>query len=419
MLLVAAPREIQFGPVSVTGGLTLLVAVLALCLLPGHILGSALENSPAAPAPSGTRVPWTLWAFFLFSTISFINVAMSGRADVSSVQQICIYISFFGSIVLAAAATSPLLVEKGWNLLRTVSTWFAYLAFLVSVLGVGPVAADKPGPARAMAIVGLVVLAIVIPGVAENKWIQFSPFAMVAAMGLTLSRTATVIGLASLVFLVLRGQRSARGTVGGRFFKSAFLIAAISASAYWLVVDYAPFRDRFLIGDNAWKVGDLNISTQGRFQIWQTVLSHAEDNRVFGHGVGAASRLVTLYYPGLDHPHDEYLRFYFDFGIVGAALFFIGYATLGWRVWLNARLSDHPLHWSAFIALLGVALAAVTDNPFVYPFVMLPLGSLIGLSLARARFERIEVYPLDVGQAVPFESSLKSAQTSRDIQSRA
>jgi hypothetical protein len=41
--------------------------------------------------------------------------------------------------------------------------------------------------------------------------------------------------------------------------------------------------------------------------------------------------------------------------------------------------------------MTGVGILSVTDNCFVYGYVMAPLGSVIGLSLALTRFGHAEV----------------------------
>jgi O-antigen ligase len=383
MVLVGVPRYVQFGPMSLSGALTLLVASLTLCLLPASGINAALRPQPLGAAETArTSVPWPIWGFLLFLSVSLLMTTLIGGIASEPIQNASVYLSFIGAIAFAAAVKSSSLVLRGWDLMWNVSTWFAYLALAAAALGMTSVFST-----RAMAIVGVVALAVVIPGTPRNSWMKFAPFAIVAATALSLSRTSTAVGLALLVFLVLRGKRAEGGKPGGRLFKAIFMLLAAAVSAYLLVVYYAPFRDRFLVGDNALKVGDLAISTMGRRRMWEMVLSNASDSWLLGHGVGTASQLINEYFPGLGHPHNEYLRLYFDFGIVGLALFVVGYLGLAWRVLRSARKTDHPLHWAAFIALFGIALVAITDNPFVYPFVMLPLGSLVGLSLGLTRFE--------------------------------
>lgn len=392
IVLVDAPRLIQLGPVTLSGAFTLLVAALTLCLLPGYAVNSALRmQSPCAIEPPMSRIPWAMWAFLLLLAVSFTTTTFTSGITSEAIQNTCVYLTFVGAIGFASTSKSTAIVLRGWELMRTLFTCFAYFALAITVLEqvVAPGSVDNSRfifTPRSMAMVGLIALAVVIPGVPRNTWMKFAPFALVIAMALSLSRTSTVIGLALLVFFVLRDGRATYGKPGGRLFKGISVLVVVAVSVILLILYYAPFRDRFVGGDNAWDVGGVSISTQGRAKVWEFVLSNSYDHWLFGHGVGSASQLVSDNFR-LNHPHNEYIRLYYDFGFVGLSLFVVGFAGLGWLTYRNARRTDSPIHWAAFIALIGVSVVAITDNPFVYPFVMLPIGSLVGISIALSRFE--------------------------------
>ena len=398
MVLVDSPRLIQLGPLSISGAVTVALAVLTLFLLPGYAIPAVTPSSyrrvqsAASSAQTGV-IPWPLWGFLLLLALSLISTIMAGGFSSEPIQNSCVYLLFVGAIVLAASAGSQSVVIRGWELFRTVATWFAYFSLAITVVGQVGHTNDRIlsilFTPRGMAMVGLIVLALVIPGAPRNKWMEFAPFAMITAMTLSLSRTSTAVGLALMVFLVVR-KRSQGSKPKGRGFKALAMIVTVAASAYLLVLYYAPLRDRFLRNHDAVEIGGLTISTEGRAKMWGLILSESHEKPFLGHGVGAASQLITQYYPGLDHPHNEYLRFYFDFGLIGLGLFAVGYIAIALRVFRYARRSDHPVHWAALIALIGIALVAVTDNAMVYPFVMIPLGSIVGLSFAMRRFELTE-----------------------------
>lgn len=396
MILVDAPRRIELGHMTLSGALTILVATLTLLCLPGYVnsstdLRSTLSNNEWAR----TRIPWLLWIFVFYSLASFLITGHTKGFSSESIQNFSVLLAFVGSVAFAGTIQSDVIVERGWNLLRSVSTWFAYLALGASALAHmgglidGRLHAYLFNP-RALAIVSLIALAIVIPGTPRNRWMQYAPFVIVAALAISLSRASTVIGLALLVFLVLRSRQAKRGELGGRTFKLLFMLIGVALIGYLLLLYYAPFRERFLNDHDTVSFGGVAIATEGRATVWSLILSKV-DNWQFGQGAGAASVLVNERFPGvLDHPHNEYLRFYFDYGALGLALFVGGYLVLTWRNFSNARRTDGSVHWAAFLGLISTALVAITDNPFVYPFVMVPLGSLVGLSLARSRFELVK-----------------------------
>lgn len=388
--------QFELGPISLSGAITAVVAALTLLFLPSYAIQSAALTQQLGPgASAGARIPWPMWGFVLFVLLSFLFNAQNGAITSSAIQNACVYLSFVGSIAFAAMTGSSLLVLRGWDLMRSFSTWYAYIALALSLLtrGVGVVndrllgALHSP---RALAMIGLVALAAVIPGIPRNPWMKFAPFAIVAAMTFSLSRAATVIGLVSLIFLALRGKRLKHGQLTGFFLRAFAWLTMIALSSYWIIVHYAPFRDRFIAQHTTVRIGDLDFNTEGRANIWGLLLHEASDRWLLGHGVGSASQLVGETFTGLDQPHNEYLRFYFDYGVVGLALFIAGYLSLAWLTFRNARNTNHPLHWAAFIGLLNIALVAFTTNPFVFPWVMMSLGSLVGLSLALNRFELLE-----------------------------
>ncbi|MAP63380.1 MAG: hypothetical protein CMH34_06470 [Microbacterium sp.] len=379
MVVISAPRLISIGPITLSGALTILVAVLSVASLPMYLIGTIERRSKTGIYESArTRIPWPLWGFLLVITLNFLYVASSGQLDVDSIQNMCVYFSFVAAIAFSAMSRSSAVVDRGWQLFRTLGTFAAYLCLFMEITGL-PLLGSRP-----MAIVGLIVLAIVVPGKPENGWVLLAPFAMVGALALSLSRTGTIIGLVFLGFIVLRGRR------GKRLVRGLVLVFLAGGVLWWMFNYYQPFRDRFLEGDQALQIGGLSISTQGRATFWELLLGNIGDGWFFGNGLGSAARLITTYIPSQSHPHNDYLRFYFEFGLLGVGLFIVGYLMLILRVWKNARVSDHSVHWAALISLLAVGFVAITDNPFVYPFVMLPVGALSGFSLARARLEASE-----------------------------
>ncbi len=385
MVVVDAPRLVSLGPTTLSGGITLFVAMLTLFMLPAYGVNTAMRRRAGWVEPARARIPWAMWAFLLFLSVSLVITTLNGAVGKNSIQNACVYLSFVGAIAFAAAAKSSEVVLYGWELMRGLATYSAYIMLAMSALNVNFL------NMRAMALVALIVLAVVTPGTPRGIWMKFAPFVTVAAVLLSLSRTSTVIGVVFLIFIVLRGKRVLGKRIRGGS-KGLFMLVTVAVSLYLLIVHYSPLRERFLVGDNALHVGSLAISTQGRVEFWKLLLSNSSHDWLLGQGIGSSGRLLAEHFPGrgldvIAHPHNDYLRLYFEFGIVGLALFVVGYVALLWRVFRNATKTDHPLHWAATIALLAVGLSAVTDNPFVYPFVMLPLGSLVGLSLALTRFE--------------------------------
>ena len=386
MMAAAAPSAVLIGPVSLSAIFTGLLVALILSWLPAYVLNPSTPAQFRGPVKqAGTRVPLTMWGFVLIATFGSVVIPSADyEFNVNSAQNVLVYWLFVGCIASASAAKSRSAVLAGWELMRTAATWAAYIFFAIAALRL-----QTALGVRTLAMGGIVVLALVVPGTPRNVWMKFAPFVVVAAMVLSLSRTATIIGCILLVFIVVREGKRSRVSYSSRRFKALSVLLVSVMSLGLLVFYYEPFRNRFLVGDNAFQVGDLSLSTMGRNKMWDLMLSDP-DMWMLGHGSGAAAQLIYEHL-GLVHPHNDYLRFYFDFGIIGLILFLVGYLTLATGIFRNARRTDHPLHWAAFIAMTGVGLLSVTDNCFVYGYVMAPLGSVIGLSLALSRFDHAEV----------------------------
>lgn len=379
MLVAAALSSIGVGPFSLSAILTMILAAMVLTWLPAYGVNSTLTSQPTRYT-ARTRVPWTLWAFVFMATIGSVLLNPIAEMDSLTVQNLVIYFLFVGVIVSVSATKSHDLAERGWVLMRSSATAAAYVYF-----GVAALRLETFMGVRTLAMSGIIVLATVISGPPRNIWIKWAPYVVVSAMALSLSRTATIIGFALLSFMVIRSGSKNR-KAGSRLLKAATVLVVAGIAVGAIILYYTPFRNRFLVGDNAVRLGDLSLSTMGRSKMWELMLSDPA-NWLLGHGVGSATQLINERLPGLTHPHNEYLRFYYDFGMIGLALFVVGYCSLGYRAYRNARRTEHPVHWSAFIALLGIGLNAITDNCFVYPFVVVPLACLVGLSMAIARFE--------------------------------
>ena len=236
---------------------------------------------------------------------------------------------------------------------------------------------------------------------------------------LSLSRVAFAAALIIVCLAWLNPQ-----TVGGwaRFVTAVGVTLGIG---YLAIQDIGPLHGRFYNGDVQAIGGGFSINVEGRSQVWATTWHSYLTSPWIGHGVGSADNLITrVYSAAIGHPHNDYLRLLHDYGLLGACLWGIGYVSLltrTWRSWHSSAIatrgsqtvdssSEHRIHAAAFLALVGVAIAMVTDNAIVYTFVMCPLGVLVGLSLGLSRRSSgVEV----TRPAMPLERVAPSAHAPR------
>lgn len=359
MLTVDTLTRIPLGPLSASGALTLGGAAVCLLLLPititARLRHGYLKRGPGVP-----------FALALFVGYAIFRLVLTPSAE--GLQNVAVYSSFVVAMAITRAQITPSGATQTARLMRWTAVVVS-LVFLTSFLAGSTLYGE-----RAYALTGLIFIAVLIPHRPRKLAYRAAPFLVAAVIALSLSRTATAIALVMLVFLSIRGKR------GFRLLRSTVFAALAAAAAYALITYYAPFRDRFIGGDNAASIGNVELNTSGRSVLWNMTVRSAESNPLFGNGPGTATTLISSAFKNISHPHNEYLRVFHDFGYTGVALFVLGLVILLARTFQRALRYDHPIHWAAILGLLAVVSAAFTDNVIVYPFVMIPLGVLVGAS---------------------------------------
>lgn len=368
LLVVDLLPRITLGPYTVSALFTLLTAVWCLVFLPliGFRGGSSPHDGTRLES-SGKAVPAVL---LLFLAVAWISLAFNSSSD--GLQNVAVFTTFIGGAAVVSLQATPAQVDKVLSLYRPAALLVTVVFLLSTAVGV-----ELYGP-RSFALSCIVLVAIFVPYRGRRILYAVAPMLVVVAAFLSLSRMASVICAVLLVFMAVRiRQRSFRIPLAGIFAGLGALLI------YWAIMFYEPFRDRFLGGDAAVSVGGQNFNTSGRTELWRVTIESAAKAPWWGQGPGTADAQVYAAFAPISHPHNEYLRLYHDFGLIGLTLFVVGFALLMMRVWARARQTDQEIHWVALSALLGVAAAALTDNVLVYPFVMAPLGVLVGCSLAQ------------------------------------
>jgi O-antigen ligase len=207
-----------------------------------------------------------------------------------------------------------------------------------------------------------------------------------ATVALSMSRTAMVacIALFPLAILLRLNAKSL-------FHSLAVLITGgllLTAAVEW----YQPLHDRFFAYDASMKVGDVSVNASGRTKIWQVLLQGIGNDWMFGKGVASSVVAVKqVFGVRIAQPHNDYLRFYYDTGVVGLGMWLCFAMTFFGRTFANLRLSirqrtpDYPLHIAALLAFLAISFSMLTDNSICYSFVMIPLAAVMGCSLGAGR----------------------------------
>jgi O-antigen ligase len=219
-----------------------------------------------------------------------------------------------------------------------------------------------------------------------------------AAVGFTQSRTALVACL--LLFPIAIALRLTKKSV----LASVILTAAVGAAFLFLIFTVPALYDRFFKNDAAIKVGGVAINASGRTKIWGLLWDNIGDDWLFGKGVATSVLMVRTRYAAAGQPHNDFLRFYYDQGIVGIGLFagflitFFARAFRDLKRSIQYQTGEYRIHMAAIMGFVAVLISMATDNTYVYAFAMIPMGALIGASIgAGSRLDRPNAPDADWG----------------------
>jgi hypothetical protein len=340
------------------------------------------------------ELPQALWLWFGWVVLSFGWNHSIGKW---AIQNLCVYAGFLFSADLLARYGSLELAKRVIRLLIWV-LWIINLLYLLLVAKYG-LGANVVLGARGTAIEDAIMA-----GAAVLAWrglhlsiARFLPIVLVLAVTLSLSRMALAISiLAAVSAFAVSGKRRPHLSKRALLRLLGGVIAAAGAFGY-LAFSWAPLRSRFVQGDSA-KVGGVGINTSGRLHLWAALWNHAWSSMthvIIGQGAASsdlfalASTLNVARATQVADPHDDFLRMFYDFGVVGLVLFTVGMVALAIRAYHWAK--EEPdrqvaaVHWASFLTTCALLGTMITDNPVTYSFCMLPYGALVGLSMGLAR----------------------------------
>ena len=113
------------------------------------------------------------------------------------------------------------------------------------------------------------------------------------------------------------------------------------------------------------------IQTSGRLAAWELLVDGIADQPMVGHGANASEAyLVENFSEEFAHPHNDYLRLLFDYGIAGLMLFVVTAAVQFARLVSDGRsLKNAELAvsaWCGAALFVPFALLMAVDNVIMY-----------------------------------------------------
>jgi O-antigen ligase len=367
------PRLGSVGGASVMGALSVVQLFIA--------IGGLLAIGAYPRIVLGQMLPYGLFLGWMAATMAWAPPQMAGF------QNAVVY-GMFGVTVLLGGTLAGHDPDRIDGLIGRGIGWIDVIALpavALSLIVIGlPIAGETSWfvGSRSVALIALLPLSWHLAHRSEVRGAGVRAALWLAATVLSLSRTAIAVAFVFVLLAILTRRRHYAGLLSGRFAKIAAIFCVIAA----LVTFVRPLRDRLFTGDLGWQVGSIGINVSGRANMWATVTESAERSPLIGQGLGTSQLAIADAFE-LAHPHNDYLRLWHDLGVVGLLLFvvslvrWLGRLFIDWRAATRHRHPLAPLKLAAALALFGLLLAAITDNAIIYPFMMSPLGLLVGAGL--------------------------------------
>ena len=297
-------------------------------------------------------------------------------------QNLAVTAGFFGVLLVTArhVERSPELAASVYRALD-VATLFSAVVYAASVplYGMGAESFILARPFALFAMIGVArQLALWQAG---DRWAFVRAGLLVGVIFFSVSRTALVASLFLFpIAALVRGGR--RGLLTAAVM-AVLAVAALLAAVFLSETMY----ERFFGYDATMEVGGVTINASGRRVMWDFLIDASRDDLLLGHGAGASSVLVERTFVNLGHPHNDFLRFLYDFGMVGLGIWVWFLAVLAWSLYRRCLRIVHvaprelPVALTPLLALLAVTASMFTDNSVGYSFIMLPMGVLIGCAV--------------------------------------
>lgn len=149
--------------------------------------------------------------------------------------------------------------------------------------------------------------------------------------------------------------------------------------------------------DRLKSIADYNSAINiDRIYMWQSAWRMFMESPLFGLGFQQFKHFYTADYhylmplakPGFAHPHNVFMTFLAEAGLVGISAFLAYFATVLFLSYKNYRQADNRLAWVAFLATAGFLFGGLTDNVFAMLTVMRLIALFIGIGFSKAATKR-------------------------------
>jgi O-antigen ligase len=155
---------------------------------------------------------------------------------------------------------------------------------------------------------------------------------------------------------------------------------------------------------------DSQTTIRGRLSIFTDTLTMLRDHPIFGNGLGGyhylfRGTILEIY------PHDVWLTFWVEVGLLGMVAFaviFFGLLYRGWRAYSQASGFYRALLWGVSGSFVLWGVHGLVDSPYWKNDMSVEFWILAALELAAIRAISERVPPASVEEPVPPSGNTKN-----------
>lgn len=345
-------------------------------------------------------IPHILILFFLLYGAITTLLIHNGFHDKSSLQNLFVYVLFF--IFLLFSTFNQL--RNSYKILNFLFLYLLAASFIIEVIELyyfglrwGDNLTPKIGmflDARSLSIGILLTIGwfLSIWIVKKSFFAFMSSILGIILIYINLSRMALIIGifLITITFFIQRFRNIKK--------ESLIFITTLLLFVFFTLILNSPLQERYIGSTGVdthrahpiskfTNVGNIAIDTSGREGLWKDVYNSYVESYIWGKGIGSAEKVNHSFaYSDTSsiQPCNDHLRVLHDFGSIGYLLLlsqvFVWIFLLIKSYSYEKSLSKKIIYLNACLAIFSIGAIAVSDNPFVYSYIMLPLAIIIGTS---------------------------------------
>lgn len=244
-------------------------------------------------------------------------------------------------------------------------------------LRISPQIPDYIAAGSYFALCCLTAIGLAFTGPGRLMWLALA-VPLIAALYLTGSRSVIAALVAGIAVFMLVVSRWSSGAI-----RKGLLFLALSAV---LVVSYPLLTGRDVAGDLA------KQSLAIRAELVRTGLRVIATRPLFGVGVdrfylsagNLASPQLNEWWPGRKNPHNDFLRFAGELGVIGLGLFLWILTAAAHRVWRALRRSGDRTLAGIVAGLIAFLVTSMVSNPLMVREVSYAFWIVLGLAVGRS-----------------------------------